>query len=173
MNVKNNRVFVTGATGNIGVKLVSRLIDGDYEIYVLTRNGSKVNFDKRVKVIEADIFDIDKYKDLMCDCDYVYHLAVYQNIFDTNINKFEKVNVLGLKKILKVLKKSKIIKFFYVSTTMVFDNVLDNNYYVKTKIKALELVKSSGLPWVNIYPSIVVNLSAKSNSWVWNLITGG
>ena len=81
MNVKNKKVFVTGASGNIGKYLVERLLVSGFDVIVLTRNSS-LSYSRKVKVVVADILEIDKYKHEMCSCQYVFHLAAYQNIFN-------------------------------------------------------------------------------------------
>ena len=172
MNVKNNKIFVTGASGNIGKYLVNRLFKSGFKVIVLTRNSTCM-FNKGIKVIVADICEIDKYKKIMCDCRYVFHLAAYQNIFDKNYKEFKKVNIEGTKVILDALKKSKIEKMFYISTTMVLDRIDMSNNYVRSKYEALNFVKNSNIPWIVLYPSIVVDLTIKNKNKILDFLTDG
>jgi len=172
MNVKNKKVFVTGASGNIGKYLVERLLVSGFDVIVLTRNSS-LSYNRKVKVVVADILEIDKYKHEMCSCQYVFHLAAYQNIFNKKYDEFKRVNVEGTKVIVKALKDSNINKMFYVSTTMVLSKPDMNNFYVKSKLEALKVVKTSKIPWIVIYPSIVVDLNIKNKNILFNLLTNG
>lgn len=173
MNVKNKKVFVTGASGNIGKYLVEGLLKAGFKVIVLTRNPSLVFNSKQIKVVVADILEIEKYKNEMCSSEYVFHLAAYQNIFDKKYDEFKRVNVYGTKAIIEALKGSNVKKMFYISTTMVLDKVDMNNNYVKSKLEALKMVKASKIPWLVIYPSIVVDLNKKNNNRLINFLTDG
>jgi len=136
MKRKNNKVFITGASGNIGKYLVDKLLKDGYKITVLTRNPSYINANKNIKVVVADIIEIDKYKKQMCSCKYVFHLAAYQNMFDKKYDEFKRVNVDGTKVIIEAIRSSNVKKLFYVSTTMVFDKKDIKNNYVRYKIRS-------------------------------------
>lgn len=174
MSAKKPKVFVTGASGRIGSRLVEVLINNGYKVIVLSRNFNKIpDFGRNIEVISADILEINKYKEQMRSCDFIFHLAAYQNMFDRKIDEFERVNIDGTKVILGAMAGSKVKKLFYISTTMVLGKKDMSNFYVNTKSRALDVVKKSHTPWIAIYPSIVIDLNNKSGGWLWNLLTGG
>lgn len=172
MKQKNNKVFITGASGNIGKYLVERLLVSGFEVIVLTRNPF-LSYSRKVEVVVADILEIDKYKKQMCSCKYVFHLAAYQNVYDKKYDEFKRVNVKGTKIIVEALIDSKVEKMFYVSTTMLLDKIDINNNYVKSKFEALKIVKASKIPWIVLYPSIVVDLKTKNKNKIVNILTDG
>lgn len=172
MKQKNNKVFITGASGNIGKYLVERLLVSGFEVIVLTRNPF-LSYSRKVEVVVADILEIDKYKKQMCSCKYVFHLAAYQNVYDKKYDEFKRVNVKGTKIIVEALIDSKVEKMFYVSTTMLLDKIDINNNYVKSKFEALNIVKASKIPWIVLYPSIVVDLKTKNKNKIVNILTDG
>ena len=59
-----------------------------------------------IEVIEADLLNEDIIKRAIRGCDYVFHLAVYQNIANTKKDLFKLVNVDGTKIILDAIKGS-------------------------------------------------------------------
>lgn len=151
-----NRVFVTGSGGKVGKKLVVELTARGFEAVRL----------------KTDINNIEGYKQDLEKCEYVIHLAAYQNIKDKNIDEFERVNVLGTKTILEASIHAKVKKFIYISTVMVFEETGNltrdekwkkkkkgNNFYEETKIRALKIVKKykNKLPIVVVYPTVVVD----------------
>ncbi|MBU1457655.1 NAD(P)H-binding protein [Patescibacteria group bacterium] len=74
-----NTVFVTGASGKIGKVLTRQLLEKGYYVVVLVRDKLKFPLeDKNLRIVEADILEIDKYQKEIRNCDFVYHLAVYQ-----------------------------------------------------------------------------------------------
>lgn len=193
------RVFITGASGNIGKALVHELLADRYSIIALVRNKSKLPLtSKNLKIIEADISEINKFKKDLRSCDYVYHLAVYQNPLDFSDKEFYRVNVEGTKLILDVLVGSGIKKFIYNSTVMVFKPtgkierdekwqkmaIEKKNHYTDTKLQALEVITKyqQKVPITILYPSIVIsqkditNGIDQSRNWVSlfrNIVGGG
>lgn len=159
MSVKSKKIFVTGASGKIGSKLIVALSKAGYEVVTWKRPG-------------VDILETEKYVKEMRGCDYVYHLAAYQNLLDRKVDEFYRVNVLGTRAIMEAIEGSGVKKFLYVSTVMVKNNPNDDNHYVATKREALKAVKKSKLPWVVVYPSIVVDLGERMVWWR-RLLTGG
>ena len=160
MKQKNKKIFVTGSTGKIGTYLTKALKRNSWEVICL-RN---------------DINETEKYEKQIKGCQVIYHLAVYQNILDDQYEKFYKVNVLGTKNLLDLAVKYKIKKFIYVSTAMVFKNTgkiernenwpkkrTSNNFYVKSKLRALEIVNKykKKIPIIVLYPSIVLDPKRK------------
>lgn len=169
---KKKKVFITGVSGRIGSQLATKLLQSGYEVWGLSRSRQSLK-NKKIKIIEADILASDKYQEIMLSCDYVYHLAVYQNIFDKTYQEFNRVNVEGTKKILEILTKNKKIKLIYVSTIMVLTDKVDGNFYVQSKKEATELVKKTNLNWVIVYPKTVINKKEKEGSWWQRILTGG
>lgn len=173
MSVKS-KVFVTGASGKIGKPLVKELLNKGFEVVALVRDKNKVFFgNSNIILIEGDIVDTNKYVKQMRDCDYVFHLAAYQNVFDRKIDEFKRVNIEGTKLIIKSLESSKIKKFIYVSTVMVLENKSISNFYVSTKSIATEMVKKSKLPWVILYPRTVIDKMEIVGTGLWKILTGG
>lgn len=169
---KKKKVFITGVSGRIGSQLATKLLQSGYEVWGLSRSRQSLK-NKKIKIIEADILAGDKYQEIMLSCDYVYHLAVYQNIFDKTYQEFNRVNVEGTKKILEILTKNKKIKLIYVSTIMVLTDKVDGNFYVQSKKEATELVKKTNLNWVIVYPKTVINKKEKGGSWWQRILIGG
>jgi len=93
-------VLVTGATGFIGSRLVEALINKEYDVTSLIREGKKGN--SKSNIIYGDLTDekID-FKDLKFDC--VFHLASHTPL-EKNKKILEKVNLEGTKKLFDEIK---------------------------------------------------------------------
>lgn len=152
--------MVTGAGGLIGKRLVEELEKKGYEVVALYHR-------------ETDINDLDKYSDHLKECEVIYHLAVYQNVFDKNKDEFFRVNVEGTKKIIKFLEKFKNKKFIYISTIMVKEGKYRDNWYVESKKRATQLVRKSKLNWVIVYPRTVISKNEKNGNWWIRVLTEG
>jgi nucleoside-diphosphate-sugar epimerase len=198
---KNFRsVFVTGATGKIGRTLVEELLKRGYNVVALVRDKSRLPLNhSNLKIITADILELNKFKKEIRACDYVYHLAAYQNPIDQNKKEFIRVNVEGTKFILRALIGSKVKRFIYVSTAMVFKptskKIINEkwakrvpwtgNNYLDSKLLALEVIDKykPKIPLITLYPTIVIDASEitghnKSQNQGWhsiirNVVGGG
>jgi uncharacterized protein (TIGR01777 family) len=76
------RVFVTGATGLVGARLVQRLRERNDEVVILTRRGAvaRERFGDSCTIVEGDPMQAGPWMDRLADCDAVVHLAG-ENIF--------------------------------------------------------------------------------------------
>ena len=194
------RVFITGASGKIGKRLLAQLLKNNYKVIVLVRNKSRLpTRHPNLKIIEADILEVKKYFKEIRECDFVYHLAVHQNISDQNKKNFVRVNVDGTRLILEAVIESRVKRVIYVSTIMVFKPMgekqvnekspkktsANSNYYVETKLLALKEIEKfkAKVPIVTLYPTIVVDFKdiiSKGNrpisgwqGFLWKIIGGG
>jgi nucleoside-diphosphate-sugar epimerase len=200
MAMNQKTVFVTGGTGKIGRHLVARLVSYGFYVKMLIRkqDNSWAKVDN-IQTIEGDILERDAIRKVVQGCDYLFHLAVYQNINDKRKDLFQRVNVEGTKTILNSSINSDVKKIVYVSTAMVFESTgklerderwiqkssCPNDNYLQTKIEALAFVHQmkNFLPIVIVYPTAVIDLKdfsssapVRSKGWqefLWEKVGGG
>lgn len=200
MVMSQKTVFVTGGTGKIGRYLVPRLCALGFFVKVLTRHADnpwpKTN---NIQIIKGDLCDEQVVKNAIHGCNYVFHLAVYQNANDRNIDLFRRVNIEGTKAILNSSLHANIKKLVYVSTAMVYEATgkiaqgenwiqkkscsVDN--YIQTKLEALLYVREmqKQLPIVIVYPTAVIDLKdfpasapvhqGRLQRFIWERVGGG
>jgi len=144
-------VLVTGATGFIGSRLVESLINKEYDVTSLIREGKKGN--SKSNIIYGDLTDekID-FKDLKFDC--VFHLASHTPL-EKNKKILEKVNLEGTKKLFDEIKN--ITKsIIYISGLGVYgepgDKIINeeqkynpNTNFVKIRLDAEKYLKDNSL----------------------------
>jgi len=184
MVVDRQTILVTGGTGTIGRKVVRKLEEREYKVYVLSRKKGQTN--GQTRYLKGDINDkIDLKK-----CDYIIHLAACLDHGDKE--QCESVNVDGTKNILRLAKEWKVKKMVHVSTIMVFKDrqgkMLDEDSekegpsddpYVDSKNRAEAAVKESKVPAIIVYPSVVVDLENRGEpggnkmaKWLWKMSGG-
>jgi len=76
------KVFVSGATGFIGIQLVERLVKEGYTVHALYRSDSKAELIRQpgVELFKGDILDISSLEHAMKGCEEAYHTAAFAGI---------------------------------------------------------------------------------------------
>jgi farnesol dehydrogenase len=113
-------VFVTGATGFIGTKLVNRLIAQGHTVHALSRSASnRQGLDhERVRLITGDILDKSSLLRGMQGCEQVYHLAAYAKNWAPDKSMFYRYNLDGMKNVFDAAREGGIKRIVYTSTVV-------------------------------------------------------
>lgn len=114
------KVLVSGATGFIGNELVKKLLKDAEKMFVLTRDGERLDksLTRKIKVYEADISNLaslERLAPVLRNIDVIFHLAASLNYFGKKEELFQ-VNVKGTENLLKLAVKSRATKFIFTSS---------------------------------------------------------
>lgn len=123
-----SRIFVTGATGHIGTKLVEKLLARGHfvrgmgrrekptlppgEIVTAAQTWEHPNFE----FFRGDILDKDAVDRGVSGCDYVFHLAAYANNWHRDRTMFDRFNVEGTRNVMDACEKHGVRRLVYTST---------------------------------------------------------
>jgi UDP-glucose 4-epimerase len=150
------KVLITGGHGNLGLYIVSALVNLGCDVFVLSRKKDKLIEKLKYTVIDADIVSATQLREkLNFDIDYCIHLASYNEYFLENYpKKALEVNTLGTRNLLEALNIKKLKNFIYFSTFHVYglnsgmidENTAPNpkNDYASTHLFAEYFVKQFG-----------------------------
>lgn len=129
MSLKGKKVLVTGGLGFIGSHLVDRLIELGAEVTIVDFVSQKglnrlSNAKDSVKIFDFDISDESKLENVE-PVDYIIHLAAYAvpNLCEKNPDVAFKANVSGTYNILKFAVKSKVKKFIFPSSALLYTRI--------------------------------------------------
>ncbi len=91
------KVFVSGATGFIGIQLVKRLIDSGNTVHALYRSEAKADLIRieGVTLFKGDIMDKQCLSLAMKGCSQAYHVAAYAAVWSKDPTLFSRFNVDG------------------------------------------------------------------------------
>jgi UDP-glucose 4-epimerase len=115
------KIIVTGGCGFIGSHLVDKLIKLDYEVIVI--DILKKNINPKAKYIIADINNIKETESSYKNVDCVFHLAAevqIQSSLEDPLKTF-KTNLMGIQAVLTNMKKHKVPKIIFSSSSAVYN----------------------------------------------------
>lgn len=148
------RVFVTGASGFVGSAVVAELASRGHSVVALSHRG-EVKTAGDVKIVRADLFDSSALADAiaMHGCDAVIHLVGIIMEQPRKGRTFERVHVEGTRSVLEAARRADVRRYVHMSALGSRPNAISE--YHKTKFRAEELVRSSGLDWTIFQPSLI------------------
>jgi nucleoside-diphosphate-sugar epimerase len=162
--------FITGGTGFVGDHLIGSIPPENNTVYCLTRRKRKhfTGVDSDMW-IEADLLDIDSYKDILKKVDYVFHLAGL--IHARKRGDYIRTNVKGTEMLLKACREvnAPVKRFVYMSSIAAMGANYDGKLlresdacsprteYGKSKLQAEQVVRefSRVLPVVILRPTYI------------------
>jgi dihydroflavonol-4-reductase len=168
-------VFITGATGFIGINLVKRLKETEHKLYCLVRKTSQIREIEElgVNLIFGDLTDKDSMLESMRGIDCVINLAGTVSLWEPDKSVFTEVNVEGTRNVMECALETGVSKVVHISTVGIYGKPADSPFtedspvgpirfseYARTKYEgeliAWELYEKKELPLVVIYPGMVL-----------------
>jgi farnesol dehydrogenase len=91
------KVFVSGATGFIGIQLVKRLIEDGHAVHALYRSESKADLIRLpgVSLFKGDILDRGSLDRALAGCEQAYHTAAFAGVWAKDRDLVFRLNVDG------------------------------------------------------------------------------
>jgi dihydroflavonol-4-reductase len=117
-NYKKKTVLVTGASGQLGRKLVPRLVDEGYSVRAHYRSQEKADRWKPddAKPVFGDLLKPGWIDDAVKGCDYVIHCAALVSMRPGRKELANKINVEGTRAVVEACKLNKVKRLIYVSS---------------------------------------------------------
>jgi len=175
---KSSIFFVTGAAGFVGRHVCKLLTQSGYEVRVLVRGEDAELTRFGVKLWIGNLWDKRLLQEAISDADVVIHCAGDARF--GNGSHYYKENVELTEHVIHAAKlHSNNARFVYISTIGAIDRAKDDQCfaplteespalptsdYGKSKLRAEEVVKYSGLPFSIIRPAMVVGDDMRSDS---------
>jgi nucleoside-diphosphate-sugar epimerase len=112
------KVLVTGASGFLGGRVITRLIEMGHEVVALVRKTSNTEgLPKNIEIREADLFDISSLENAVQGVDAVIHFAAYFDFYPSDEDLMFRVNVEGTTNLMNACVGTNVERFIYCSTT--------------------------------------------------------
>ena len=112
------KVFVSGATGFIGIQLVKRLVKQGDTVHALYRSESKADLIRLpgVNLFKGDILDASSLADAMKGCHAAYHTAAFAGVWSKDPKQVFRLNVDGAMNVIEAARKSGTARVVLTST---------------------------------------------------------
>lgn len=138
----------------LGIPVTDAFVKEGYSVSVFVRNQQKAQklFGEKVQITQGDLSDLKAIEDFLKHKDVLYvNLSVEQGSKESDFQPERE----GLNHIVEVAKKNQIKRIGYMSSLVHFYQGMNGfDWWVfKLKANALELIKSSGIPYTIFYPS--------------------
>lgn len=147
-------IFLTGASGLLGSRLLSRLsADQTRRIVCLSRRKPANNLGENVTFVQGDLVDRDSYARSIALCDTVIHLAAATGKHAPA--KYLRVNREGTEALIAEAKRTGAQRFLHASTIAVKFRDISRYYYAQSKRMAEAVLEKSGLHWTIVRPTII------------------
>jgi len=153
------RVFITGATGMVGIALVEQLLSQSLEVTALARRTSSSGAPQNLRTVPGDVTDSDSLRDAVSETDVVLHLAAKTPGTGVSDSEFETTNVRGTTNIINECTRAgkRLVFVSTVNVELFRQNQVDDPYS-RSKSRAEQNVTdamSDGLDAVIIRPAYI------------------
>lgn len=175
-------IFITGATGFIGRSFLSQLLSAmkpEDRIFLLSRK-EQGHEDGRIVTLIGNLSDIPKFKNEILSSEYIFHLAA--NATFGGSCDYDEVNYKPVVKLSDMARESRCLKnLIFTSTIGAVDRGKNDtcqlpltknstpsptSLYGKSKLKAEEYIKGSGIPYTIIRPTWVYGRDMRTSSHI-------
>jgi uncharacterized protein YbjT (DUF2867 family) len=148
------QVFITGATGYMGRRLITRLLEKNYSIKALVRNGSENKLPQGCDFVTANAFDSSTFaKTIPEDCTFVQLLGV-AHPSPRKAEQFKRIDLASVKASAEAAKEAGVKHFVYVSVAQTPTKIMQA--YQECRRQGEELIRNTGIPATFIRPWYVV-----------------
>ena len=162
----NKVILVTGATGYVGGRLISRLLNMGYKIRVLARNPSRLE-NKRwyndIEIHKGDVLNKKSLVGLFKNVEKAYYLIHSMS----NFNDFAKTDIKAAKIFLQVAQNEKLKQIIYLG------GLADNSTNLSKHLKSRQLtgteLRKSKIQIIEFRASVIVGSGSLSFEMIRNL----
>jgi uncharacterized protein YbjT (DUF2867 family) len=146
-------VFVTGASGFVGRRVVSHLVANGCTVLALSRSGD-APAGEGIRCIRGDLMVADTWRAALQEADAVVHLAAA--VGKASRAEFFRVNRDGTALLLREAGRAGIRRFVFTSSIAAAYADTKYYHYAHAKQAAEGIVRGGDVPWIIVRPTIVL-----------------
>lgn len=147
------RVFLTGGSGFVGSAVLSELLARGYSVNALTHHGKLPASSPELREIHGDLFDPATLNSAIAGCDAVIHLIGIIMEKPSKGITFERMHFEATQQMVDAAKRNDVRRYIQMSALGTRPDGISD--YHRTKWKAEQYVRESGLNWTIFRPSLI------------------
>jgi uncharacterized protein YbjT (DUF2867 family) len=152
-------VLVTGATGYIGGRLVTHLLDVGYRVRVFARQADRLRdypWISKVEVVEGDANDVEALDNALKSVDIAYYMLHALNLTED----FENEEKVLAEKFAKSALKNKLKRIVYLGGIITKGQELSP--HLASRALTGEILRESGVPTIELRAGVVIGSGSAS-----------
>jgi NADH dehydrogenase len=151
----SDMVFVSGASGFVGTHVVNELLSRGYRVSALVRSRPirVPSPEGALRTTKGDVFDRNALLEALTGCTAAIHLIGIIMEYPRRQITFRRMHVEATAAVLEAVTSCKIRRYVHMSALGTRPDAIA--MYHQTKWEAEQLVRSSGLDWTILRPSMI------------------
>lgn len=149
----HGRVFLTGGSGFVGSAVLAELLARGYSVNALTHRGKLATDSPQVRPIQGDLFDPAALDASVAGCDAIIHLIGIIMEKPSKQITFERMHFEATQQMVDAARRNNVKRFIQMSSLGTRPDAASD--YHRTKWKAEQYVRESGLDWTIFRPSLI------------------
>lgn len=146
------RLFIAGGTGFVGNHLTEELLSRGHELVLLSHNRRSTS-EKGVNYVTGDVTVPSGYAAALKGCDAVINLVGIIREFPARGITFEHLHVEATTGMVQATQQAGVLRYLQMSALGTRVDAVSQ--YHRTKWRAEEIVRGSGLAWTIFRPSLI------------------
>lgn len=147
------RVFLTGGSGFVGSAILSELLTRGYSINALIHRGTLPASSPELREIHGDLFDPQALDSGIAGCDAILHLIGIIMEKPSKQITFERLHFEATRQMVDAAKRNNVKRYIHMSALGTRPDAVSD--YHRTKWRAEQYVRNSGLDWTILRPSLI------------------
>jgi uncharacterized protein YbjT (DUF2867 family) len=145
------QIFITGGTGYMGRRLIKLLLERDYKVKALVRNGSENKLPKGCDYVIANAFDAKSFeKEIPLHSTFIQLIGV-AHPSPKKKEEFKKIDLASAKESAKAARDAGVKHFIYVSAAQMQTNIMKDYQHCRAEgeayIHATQMPATFIRPW--------------------------
>jgi nucleoside-diphosphate-sugar epimerase len=149
----NLSIFITGATGYMGQRLVPALIERGHQIKALVRKGSENKVPPSIARVSADPLQLDSYTGEIPPADTFVHLIGVPHPSPAKAAQFREVDLVSIRVAVESARKGGIRHFIYLSVAQPAPIM---KAFLEVRRLGEEMIRASGMTTTFVRPWYVL-----------------
>lgn len=153
--MESRNVFVTGASGYLGSRLVPALLDRSHRVTALVRPGRESILPSGCRVVTGNALDPESFQERIGDADTLVHLVGVSHPSPAKAADFRNVDLASLRAAVAAARHTKVKHFVYLSVAQPAPVM---HAYIEARAEGEAVLGASGIattilrPWYVLGP---------------------